>query len=471
MTKSFTGACIYRLQEAGKLSLDDLIITHLPEARSSDPIVSSTATIADLLGHRTGLQKANNIWLGSEGEVLFTKEQTAAIFSLLKSQYSLRSSFSYHNIGYAILGEIISKVSGQPYHIFLQDTILDPLHMSKTLVTKDGILPDDMSLAYSVLENGEAYNVPLPGISASEAMGSAGGLMSTANDLSKYYKELLQAWHHRCQDTNVSGTSTYPSILRAMLSLSAPLQIMKNSALHEKSYAAGWARSQLPNTVGDIGVNPDLVEAMPVLGKGVPSRLALWHQGSLVGATSFVMLFPETQSAVLVLTNTMTKNDAADWIGQLLVETLLQNSTSYDFVSLAAMSADRASKKYEELQRKIESGRTEDGPQRKLHEYIGNYVGFGGVLNIKILEREGGLDILFQGRESQKFALTHHHRDTFTWFMTWDEQIKRARFISYQPSLYSVDFLSRWESSEGITALRWVHDGAMADGDIFIKES
>jgi CubicO group peptidase (beta-lactamase class C family) len=130
-----------------KLFIDDLITKHLPSAKSLETVVASTATIADLLGHRTGLQKVDNIWLGSDGELLFTKNQTSGIFSHLQPQASLRSRFFYNNIGYAVLGEIISKVSGELYHTYLEDNILAPLNMSKTIVTKNEHLPDNISLA------------------------------------------------------------------------------------------------------------------------------------------------------------------------------------------------------------------------------------------------------------------------------------------------------------------------------------
>lgn len=55
LTKSFTGVCLDRLRDEKKLTFEDLIVTHLPEARSRDPVVADTATVADLLGHRTGL--------------------------------------------------------------------------------------------------------------------------------------------------------------------------------------------------------------------------------------------------------------------------------------------------------------------------------------------------------------------------------------------------------------------------------
>lgn len=130
MTKSFTGVCINRSRAQGKLALDNLIHEHLPEATSQDPAVPMSGTIANLLGHRTGLQKADNIWLGSGGELLIDKDQTASAFDQLRPQASLRSRFCYNNIAYALLAEVISKLTGQSYHAYLQENILDPLNLT-----------------------------------------------------------------------------------------------------------------------------------------------------------------------------------------------------------------------------------------------------------------------------------------------------------------------------------------------------
>jgi hypothetical protein len=52
--------------------------------------------------------------------------------------------------------------------------------------------------------------------------------------------------------------------------------------------------------------------------------------------------------------------------------------------------------------------------------------------------------------------------------MSWNEQIKTARFPSYNPALYSIKF--KGEEGKGITALNWVYDAAIPDGGNFIKE-
>ncbi|KAM5372484.1 hypothetical protein ACJZ2D_007522 [Fusarium nematophilum] len=336
--------------------------------------------------------------------------------------------------------------------------------MTRTIVTKDDGLPENSSLAYGTLDNRGPYEIPLPECSRSVAMGAAGGLLSTVNDLIKYYKALMRSWQSQARESPDKS-----AVFGDVPWLLAPLQIMEVPAFREKSYAAGWARSQLPTTVGDLGVNPGLVDEMPLLAAGIDSRLALWHQGSLVGSTSFVLLLPETESAVVVLTNTMALNDAADWIGQLQVETLLDSPAHArnDYVKLASSSADRALQRYSEVEMQVEEGRQSGGPSRSLSEYVGSFVGFGGVFRIEVVETEDGLAVLFQGRETQRYQLRHHHGDTFTWLMSWNEQIKRARFIITNPAFYSIRFKA---GPEGITALNWVHDASIEEGDDFIKQ-
>lgn len=125
-------------------------------------------------------------------------------------------------------------------------------------------------------------------------------------------------------------------------------------------------------------------------------------------------------------------------------------------------------KKHAELGQNIEEGRKSEGRDRALSDYVGSYVGFGGIFRVEVVESENGLEMLFQGRESQKYQLQHHHHDTFTSFTSWNEQIKRAQFINFQPAFYSIRFQDG--EGKGIVALNWVHDSAIAEGEDFIKE-
>ncbi len=70
---------------------------------------------------------------------------------------------------------------------------------------------------------------------------------------------------------------------------------------------------QLPAIMGAVGCNPQLIlDGMPIVGKGVPSRLVVYHQWGLPGALSAVVLMPNTRTAIVVLSNSLALNDCPD---------------------------------------------------------------------------------------------------------------------------------------------------------------
>lgn len=71
------------------------------------------------------------------------------------------------------------------------------------------------------------------------------------------------------------------------------------------------------------------------IGKGAESRLAMYHQGATVGYFTSFYLFPETHSAIVVLTNTIALGDGADCIAQPLTQTLLDDKERIDWGSMA----------------------------------------------------------------------------------------------------------------------------------------
>src|SRR6476620_1609229 len=62
-TKAFTAAVIGTLVDEGKMSWDDPVSKHLPGFRLSDPVANQTVAIRDLLSHRTGLIRHDELWL------------------------------------------------------------------------------------------------------------------------------------------------------------------------------------------------------------------------------------------------------------------------------------------------------------------------------------------------------------------------------------------------------------------------
>jgi CubicO group peptidase (beta-lactamase class C family) len=134
ITKTFTGTAIMQLRDAGALALDDPASDHLPELRGADarfgPI--ETVTIRRLLSHEAGLM---NDPPGTEwdepryqGDAKVNLADAASIATMVPPN----SQQKYSNLGYQLLGEIVSRVSGQPFDRYLTSRILEPLGMSST---------------------------------------------------------------------------------------------------------------------------------------------------------------------------------------------------------------------------------------------------------------------------------------------------------------------------------------------------
>jgi hypothetical protein len=68
----------------------------------------------------------------------------------------------------------------------------------------------------------------------------------------------------------------------------------------------------------------------------------VYHHGMLVDFSSGVYLFPELDTAIMLLSNCVALNDGPGWIGHLFMETLFEDPVKYDFVALAREMADAA---------------------------------------------------------------------------------------------------------------------------------
>jgi CubicO group peptidase (beta-lactamase class C family) len=132
MTKSFTAMAILKLRDEGKLALDDPAEKYVPElARLTYPTSDSPKiTVRHLLSHSEGFPE-DNPW--GDQQLSATDEQ----FTLLMRRGIPFSNppgvaYEYSNYGFAILGRIVSKVSGVPYKAYVAANILKPLGMSST---------------------------------------------------------------------------------------------------------------------------------------------------------------------------------------------------------------------------------------------------------------------------------------------------------------------------------------------------
>ncbi len=135
ITKTFTGTAIMRLRDAGKLDLDDSVVKWVPElADSATPETIGGVTIRRLLSHESGLvsEPPGTDFMAVQptyqGVAARNLERVSEIFTAVPPNTQLK----YCNLGYQLLGEIVSRVSETPYPQYLAEQILAPLGMTST---------------------------------------------------------------------------------------------------------------------------------------------------------------------------------------------------------------------------------------------------------------------------------------------------------------------------------------------------
>lgn len=256
ITKQFTSVAILKLAEEHKLSLQDTLIQYFPDLKGGEHI-----TIEHLLTHTSGIM---DYTIKPQWAPKFSKLFTSPVevYDFIKED-SLRfepgSRYEYNNSGYHLLGLIIEKVSGMSYSDYLQKTIFTPLEMTNTLALDSRRVIKNMAKAYNTFGDTVAY---AEFIQPAQPF-AAGNLVSTTEDLQKWYNGLL------------AGEIIKKESLEKAFE---PFTLHDGS---QTSYGYGW----------QVRTDND--------------RTVLHHNGSYPGYISEVHYFPESGILITALSNAM----------------------------------------------------------------------------------------------------------------------------------------------------------------------
>jgi CubicO group peptidase (beta-lactamase class C family) len=258
--KCFAAATLCLLVEDGLLDLDRPVRDHLPWFTMHDERVSEWVTCRDLLAHRTGLPRHDLMTIGN-GSFAITNEEIARKMRYLEASRPFRQGFGYNNAHYATAGHVAEVLTGQPWPELLADRVLGPLEMTGTTTYRPELTAHDFAsphvegrrLAFQT----RAYDLP------------SGGMVTNAEDLCRWLLARL----------GLGPIS--PAVLRM---LHTPSAISGDDLPFAELKPMGYALGNL---------------AFAYRGH----RLHL-HGGGQIGFASQVMVVPEAQVGVAVLTNT-----------------------------------------------------------------------------------------------------------------------------------------------------------------------
>jgi CubicO group peptidase (beta-lactamase class C family) len=255
-SKPMTVTAFMMLVDEGKVSLDDPVEKYLPEfhgqmVKVSNDVAAQAGTAAsgsqtpsklvaashpilvrEILSHTSGLPFKSAAQPGALDTL--TVKDSVFSFAAEPLMFQPGTSYSYSNEGIDTAARIIEVVSGMPYEKFMQQRLFDPLGMKDTTFWPDdeqlGRLAETyklnpttkelMSVPISQLTyplNDRQHRFPMP----------AGGLFSTATDVSKFCQMILNG--------GILNGVRYisPASLHAMTSV-------QTGKIENASYGFGW---------------------------------------------------------------------------------------------------------------------------------------------------------------------------------------------------------------------------------------
>ena len=184
-SKSFTAAGIMKLHEAGKLHLDDSVGSFVQRLHPR----AAAATIAQVLSHTAGLTRDGDD-AGFYNEDRPWPAAAEMMAELAKPPViDPNTRFKYSNYGYALLGEVIAAITGAPYSTWIKREIVDAAGLRETL--PDMPLPRGVPFARGHTPSlllGERLVIPGDYVEGTAA--PAGGFVSTAADLARWFAQL-----------------------------------------------------------------------------------------------------------------------------------------------------------------------------------------------------------------------------------------------------------------------------------------
>jgi CubicO group peptidase (beta-lactamase class C family) len=192
ISKLFTSVAIYQLEKSGKLSIDDKVVTYLPDWKRDD--LFDDITIKHLLTHSSGLANYmdNQRWKNgvNEGKFVSVDDYKPIVFSE-KLQFTPGHSQSYSNSGYIVLGAIVEKLSGKSYDSYITMHILNPLFMSNTHLYRLDRITSNIATGYTRKKSNSSGIFWENNLFSTPLIGSpAGDCFSSTEDLFKFIKYL-----------------------------------------------------------------------------------------------------------------------------------------------------------------------------------------------------------------------------------------------------------------------------------------
>ena len=379
-TKAIVCMALGILVDQGKLNWDDKVQKHLPDFQLSDPYITREARVKDLLTHNLGIRPADLLWAIDS---VSTKE-TLKRFSKVEKGYPLRGGNAYNNLMYAVAGEVIAAVSGKEWGAFVEEHILKPINMSRTLTKARNIYKaGNYAIPYDYDEESNPVRVAH---TLSDQIGAAGMMWSSADDVANYLKFLVNDGVFENDTLIKPATFKYLFQPQALLTASSFYPTLKLTKPNWITYGLGWFQHDYRGHKLDF------------------------HTGSLPGLIAITGIMHDKNVAVYVFAN-MDHAELRHAILYKAMDLFAFDDNSRDWHSeIFELYTDLKQKNKEAAEKREKERIPNTSPSLALNDYTGNYNNdIWGEIQVTVNNNE--LILSLNNRHTLKAS--HWHYDTF----------------------------------------------------------
>jgi len=292
ISKTVTAVAAMQLYEKGLLDIDADVNIYLPFTVKNPKYPDQKITTRMLLSHSSSIsddryRELNLICFGFDypqplGDFLndFFTEGRQYYSTKNYYDYSPGAEANYTNVGFALVGYLVERVSGQDFDSYCKTNIFLPLGMTKTEWYLKNTPLDELAIPYSPLVTGvfQSPHLSFPDI-------PSGTLKTTVNDLSKFLRAIM-----------MNGTFNGYQMLKPETVL-----LMETATYHLQAgkFIMSYGFGMYYREIGNLNL--------------------LGHSGGEQGATSDMVFDPNTNVGAIVFSNTTSISDI-----DLIVNSLIQ---------------------------------------------------------------------------------------------------------------------------------------------------
>ncbi len=372
-SKAFTAALAAKLVDEGKLSFQDKVKDHIPYFELSDLWITSQLNIVDILSHRSGLKTfaGDLLWYHTD----YTNKEIIERMKYLPIENEFRSEFGYQNNMFMIASEIITQKAGKNWYEYLDNELFDKLDMN-TSKSASMYLNDNDDIAYPHVEK---KRYPL----TDEVPNAAGSIFSNVEEMSNWIKMLLN--NGKFNGEQVLSENVINEMFTPRINVYVG-RSMKKMGVNFNNYGLGWFLYDY---------------------KG---REIVFHDGGMPGYLSRVLLVPDENLGVVILTNGL--NPLTSALSQQIVDLYFGNDDA-DWVKDYKERIDNYKKRDEENKAKINSSRVENTkPSLELPKYEGKY-NDNSYGEAEVIFNNEKLTLQLPAKDVFTSEMEHWHYDTF----------------------------------------------------------